>query len=89
MPVSHEPAFVVDVLPMVRQLADQLDPQLADREGAAISMFATPIGTLQLAMAVDDAGLSDRTLAVGADAARALGGLSGAASPARGLQSAA
>jgi len=41
------------VLPVVRQLADQLDPQLPDREGRAISMFATRIGTLQLARAVD------------------------------------
>lgn len=64
--------YTEHVLPLVSQLAAQLDPQLADREGAAIAMFATLIGTLQLARAVDDAELSDRILAAGADAARIL-----------------
>ena len=72
MPVSHEPGFVVDVLPLVHQLADQLDPQHPDREGAVISIFATPIGTLQRARAVDDAEPSNRILAAGAEAARTL-----------------
>jgi TetR/AcrR family transcriptional repressor of nem operon len=35
-------------------------------------MFATLIGTLQLARAVDSANLSDRILAAGAAAARAI-----------------
>jgi len=64
--------YTEHVLPVVRQLADQLDPKLPDREGTAIAMFATLIGTLQLARAVDSADLSDRILAAGAAAARAI-----------------
>ena len=54
---------------LVRQLAPGLGPQLADREGAAISIFTSLINTLQRARAVDNAELSDRILA--ANAARA------------------
>lgn len=69
MPVSREPAFVVEVPPLMCQLANELDPRLADPAGAAISMFETPIGTLELARAVSVANLSDRILAADADAA--------------------
>lgn len=73
--LGREPAetrhlYPEHVLRLVRKLADQLDPRLADREGAAMSIFATLIGTLQLARTVDDAELSDRILAAGAEAAR-------------------
>ena len=64
--------YTEHVLPLVHQLAGQLDPEIADREGMAFSVFATLIGTLQLARAVGDADLSDRILAAGADAARIL-----------------
>ena len=75
--LGREPAetrhlYTEHVLPLVNQPADQLSPQLADREGVAMSIFATLIGTLQLARTVDDAELSNRILAAGADAARTL-----------------
>lgn len=71
-PPETRQLYTEHVLPLVRQLAEQLGPHMADREGKAISIFATLIGTLQLARAVDDAELSDRILAAGADAARIL-----------------
>lgn len=71
-PPDTRKLYTEHVLVLVRQLAAALSPQLADREGAAISIFASLFGTLQLARAVDDTDLSDRILAAGADAARAL-----------------
>jgi len=59
-------------LTLAHQLASQLAEQGTDREGTAMSIFATLIGTLQLARAVDRPELSDRILAAGANAARAL-----------------
>ncbi|MER9895331.1 TetR/AcrR family transcriptional regulator [Mesorhizobium sp. M0119] len=56
---------------LVRQIAEAL-PQTNDPEGAALGMFATLIGTLQLARAVEGTELSDRILAAGAVAAKAL-----------------
>lgn len=56
---------------LVRQIAEAL-PQTNDPEGAALGMFATLIGTLQLARAVEGTELSDRILAAGAAAAKAL-----------------
>ena len=45
-------------------------PQTGDREATAIGIYATLIGTLQLARAVEGKELSDRILAAGAKAAR-------------------
>lgn len=56
----------------VRQLAAALPPHIEDREGVAISIYATLVGSLQIARAVEGTELSDRALAAGADAARAL-----------------
>lgn len=56
---------------LVRQIAEAL-PQTNDPEGAALGMFATLIGALQLARAVEGTELSDRILAAGAAAAKAL-----------------
>ncbi|MER9755089.1 TetR/AcrR family transcriptional regulator [Mesorhizobium sp. M0166] len=56
---------------LVRQIAEALPPT-NDPEGAALGMFATLIGALQLARAVEGTELSDRILAVGAAAAKAL-----------------
>ncbi|MER8526536.1 MULTISPECIES: TetR/AcrR family transcriptional regulator [unclassified Mesorhizobium] len=56
---------------LVRQIAEAL-PQTNDPEGAALGMFATLIGALQLARAVEGTELSDRILAAGAVAAKAL-----------------
>lgn len=78
-PSDTRELYTEHVLTLARQLAAQLDPQLADREGTAMSIFATLIGTLQLAGAVDNSELSDRILTAGANAARALAALGAAA----------
>jgi TetR/AcrR family transcriptional repressor of nem operon len=57
---------------MVRQLSATLPPETQDPEGVALRVYATVIGALQLARAVKGTALSDRILAAGADAARAL-----------------
>ncbi len=57
---------------MLRQVSAALPPQTRDPEGVMLGVFATLIGALQLARAVDGTDLSDRILAAGADAARAL-----------------
>jgi TetR/AcrR family transcriptional regulator, transcriptional repressor for nem operon len=60
------------LLSIVRQMASSLPRQSPDAEGVALGVYATLIGTLQLARAVKGTPLSDRILAAGADAARAL-----------------
>ena len=55
-----------------RTLASALPRGTRDPEGVALSIYATVIGALQLARAVEGTELSDRILAAGADAARAL-----------------
>jgi TetR/AcrR family transcriptional regulator, transcriptional repressor for nem operon len=60
------------LLNIVRQMASSLSPQIPDREGATLGVYATLIGTLQLARAVRGTALSDRILAAGAEAARTL-----------------
>lgn len=56
---------------LVGQVAAAL-PRAGDSEKAALGIFATLIGTLQLARAVGDPQLSDRILEAGKDAARRL-----------------
>ncbi|MER8686235.1 TetR/AcrR family transcriptional regulator [Mesorhizobium sp. M0815] len=56
---------------LVRQIADSLPPT-NDPEGVALGVFATLIGALQLARALEGTELSDRILAAGAAAAKAL-----------------
>jgi hypothetical protein len=60
------------MLSMTREIATELPPKIGDPEAAALAIFATLVGTLQLARAVDSADLSDRILTAGARAARAL-----------------
>lgn len=57
---------------LVRQVSAALPPDTSDPEGVAFGIFATLIGALQLARAVEGPDLSDRILAAGADAARSL-----------------
>jgi AcrR family transcriptional regulator len=61
----------------LREMASALPPQARDSEAVTLGLYATLIGTLQLARAVNGTALSDRILAAGADAARelAFGGL--------------
>lgn len=59
-------------LAQVRQVVAALPPETRDPEGVVLGVFATLIGTLQLARAVEGSALSDRILAAGAEAARIL-----------------
>jgi AcrR family transcriptional regulator len=60
------------LLAMAQQMAASLPPQTRDPEGVALALYATLIGTLQLARATQGTALSDRILAAGAEAARTL-----------------
>ena len=57
---------------MVSQVASALPPETEDPEGVALGIYSTLVGTLQLARATQGTALSDRILAAGAEAARAL-----------------
>jgi Alcohol dehydrogenase GroES-like domain len=71
-PSETRSLFADRLLDVSRQVSAALPPATRDRETVAIVLQATLIGTPQLARAVQGAVLSDRILAVGADAARAL-----------------
>lgn len=57
---------------IAREFAAALPVNTPDPEAAAIGFYATLIGSLQLARAVEGTEMSDRILAIGRDAARAL-----------------
>jgi TetR/AcrR family transcriptional repressor of nem operon len=71
-PSETRSLYVEHLSAMVRLLSSALPPQTQDPEKLALSVYATVIGALQLARAVEGTELSDRILAAGADAARAL-----------------
>ena len=70
-PPETREVYTERFLSQVRQVSAAL-PQGKDPEGVALGVFATLIGALQLARAVQGTELSDRILAAGADAARTL-----------------
>lgn len=75
--IAREPAetrrvYTEHLLALVRQVSAYLPPSARDPEGVAFTIFATLIGALQLARAVEGTELSDRILAAGSDAAKAL-----------------
>ena len=71
-PPETRALYTEKLLTLVHQLAKDLPPHTRDPEGVALGVFAALIGALQLARAVEGTELSDRILAAGADAARAL-----------------
>jgi TetR/AcrR family transcriptional repressor of nem operon len=76
-PLDSRTVYMERLLDALRVMADALPGPAGNPEGAAIAIYATLIGTLQLARAVKGTPLSDRILAAGTDAARELmsGGL--------------
>ena len=70
-PPETREVYTERFLSQVRKVSAAL-PQGKDPEGVALGVFATLIGALQLARAVEGTDLSDRILSAGADAARAL-----------------
>ena len=71
-PIDSRKVFAEGFLATTRELASALPHHVEDKEGAAMALYAVLVGTLQLARAVKGMDLSDRILAAGADAARAL-----------------
>lgn len=71
-PLDARMVFMERILDAVGEMASALPGETGDRETAAIGIYATLIGTLQLARAVHGTPLSERVLAAGADAAREL-----------------
>ncbi|HEV2899877.1 MAG TPA: TetR/AcrR family transcriptional regulator [Pseudaminobacter sp.] len=70
-PPETREVYTDHLLSLVRQLSAAL-PQAKDPDGVALGVLATLIGSLQLARAVEGTQLSDRMLAAGKAAARAL-----------------
>ena len=73
-PLETRSLYAEGVLAMTADLASALPPETPDPEAVALGIYATLIGTLQLARALEGTALSDRVLAAGANAARALAG---------------
>ena len=74
-PLETRRIYVDNFLAMAREVASALPPHTPDPEAVALGIYATLIGSLQLARAGAGTDLSDRILAVGRDAARALAGI--------------
>ena len=75
--IAREPSetrslYAERFLAMVNQIAAALPPKTEDPEGVALGIYATLVGALQLARAAQGTPLSDRILAAGSEAARAL-----------------
>jgi AcrR family transcriptional regulator len=71
-PAEARKVYAERFLRLVGQLAAALPPQTANPETTAMAIFATLIGTLQLARILEGTELSTRMLATGADAAKRL-----------------
>lgn len=75
--LAREPAetrrvYTEHFLHLIRLVAAELPPDTSDPDSVAFGVFATLIGALELSRAVEGADLSDRILAAGAEAAKAL-----------------
>jgi TetR/AcrR family transcriptional repressor of nem operon len=68
-PADARQVYTERFLTLVKQLASALPPQTPNPEDRAMAMFATLIGTLQLARTLEGTELSARMLRAGAEAA--------------------
>lgn len=73
-PPKTREAYTTKLRKLIQEVARRLPggSESAEAQSAAIGIFGTLVGTLQLARAVDDAPLSDAILAAGCRAATAL-----------------
>ncbi|MGA0603844.1 TetR/AcrR family transcriptional regulator [Caulobacter sp. KR2-114] len=71
-PSETRDLFADRLASLVREFADTLPPRTRDPSAVALGIYAALIGALQLARAVPSKAFSDRILAAGADAARAV-----------------
>jgi len=73
-PLETRRVYADNFLALTRELASALPAKMKDPEAVAIAIYATLIGSVQLARAAAGTDLSDRILAAGRDAVRALAG---------------
>ena|SRR6185369_15118457 len=71
-PLATRRVYADNFLALTRELASALPAKTKDPEAVAIGIYATLIGSVQLARAAEGTDLSDRILAAGRDAVRAL-----------------
>ena len=71
-PLETRRVYADNFLALARELASALPAKTKDPEGVAIAIYATLIGSVQLARAAEGTNLSDRILAAGRDAVRVL-----------------
>jgi TetR/AcrR family transcriptional regulator, transcriptional repressor for nem operon len=71
-PFETRRVYADNFLALARKLASVLPAKTKDPEAAAMAIYATLIGSIQLARAVEGTDLSDRILAAGRDAVQAL-----------------
>jgi hypothetical protein len=70
-PAETRRRYAERLMAILKQLAASLPPGTEHPEEVVLGLYATLVGTLQLARAVAGTPLSDRILAAGTDAARA------------------
>jgi len=71
-PLEARSVYAENFLAVARELASALPAGTKDPEALAMAIYATLIGSVQLARAAEGTDLSDRILAAGRDAVRAL-----------------
>src|SRR3990170_986802 len=71
-PPETRRVYADNFLALARELASALPAKTKDSEAVAMAIYATLIGSIQLARAAEGTDLSDRILAAGRDAVRAL-----------------
>jgi TetR/AcrR family transcriptional regulator, transcriptional repressor for nem operon len=71
-PLGTRGTYTQRQLALVEVMADAMPAGTPDPQGVVIGLYATLVGTLELARAVSDVEFSDRILAAGAAAAKAM-----------------